>query len=357
MADKALEMGSFRLLATLVLVVSGAELRGEQYPFRVYDQTAGLANPTVQAIQSDADGFLWIGTANGLFRFDGTRFRLYDGEMGLPGNRINSMLNTPDGTLWVATDKGLVRRRPHRPHRPHRDDQDDRFEIIDFGKKIMTVPGSLLAWHPTAGLLFTSSEGLVAISGEAKPHLEWLQPRGAFGTAVDRQSRIWFGCNKAICRMDDWRQPAKLVKYTEAEGLPAGARWHALLADRQGRIWARGSEGVARWEPSRNRFEIIAIDAHSSAFAGLHEDRHGRVLLPSEQGLWIYEREAWTLVDSTRGLPMDTTLSVGEDREGGLWVGTAAAGVARWLGDGNWSTLSKADGLPNPSVWNMLRDR
>ena len=342
-------MGCVQLLAILVLVTTASQLHAEQYPFRVYDQTAGLANPTVKAIETDAEGFLWMGTANGLFRYDGTRFRVYTAAQGLPGNRINSLFNAPDGTLWVATEKGLARRRPSPGG------GDDRFETVDLGRKILTVPGSLLAWHPTAGLLFTSSEGLVAI--EPGLRLKWLRPRGAFGVTVDRQARIWFGCPKAICRMDDWRAPAQVVRYEEFEGLPKPARWHALLPDRQGRIWARGLDNVAVYDPVQNRFRAVNIEAHTSAFAGFYEDRLGRLFLPADQGLWIYENERWSLVDSTKGLPMDATLSVGEDREGAIWVGTAAAGVARWLGDGNWTTWSKSDGLPNASVWSMLRDR
>ncbi|MBY0506867.1 MAG: response regulator [Bryobacteraceae bacterium] len=333
-------MGSYWLLVSAILVLSANGLLAEQYPFRVYDQSTGLANPTAQAMASDGEGFLWVGTANGLFRFDGMRFRLYDTTAGLPGNRITSLLSAPDGTLWVATETGLARRR------------GDHFETVDFQRKILTVPGSLLAWHSSAGLLFTSSEGLVAIRGQKHT---WLRPRGAFGATVDSGGRIWFGCGKLVCRMDDWRQPGKVREYGEAEGLPPNRSWHALIEDRRGRVWARSTDGLAMY--SGDRFQAVNLEAHTSALAGLYQDRHGRLLLPSEQGVWILEGERWRLIDSTSGLPMDATLSVTEDREGGLWIGTGAAGVARWLGDGNWTTYSKADGLPNASVWHMLRDR
>jgi signal transduction histidine kinase/CheY-like chemotaxis protein len=329
-------MASSRLKVLLVLALSAAPLAAEQYPFQVYDQTAGLANPTVRAIQTDREGFIWIGTANGLFRYDGTRFRHYD----TPGNRITALLSAPDGTFWAATETGLAQL------------EGDRFEAVNFGKKTMTVPGSLLAWHPTAGVLFTSSEGLVAIN---RGMLTWLQPRGAFAVDVDRQGRVWFGCPRAICRMDDWRRPDQVVRYTGYEGLPASARWHALQHDRQGRIWARCTEGVALLDPEQ-RFKAVNIEAHTSAFAGFYADRLGRLFAPSDQGLWIHQHDRWSLVDSTRGLPMDATLAVGEDREGAIWVGTAAAGLARWLGDGNWTTWTKSDGLPNAAVWSMIRD-
>lgn len=338
-------MGCVRLLAILAFVTSALRLQAEQYPFRVYDQTAGLANPTVNAIQTDAEGFLWIGTDNGLFRYDGTRFRTYEAQ-GLPGNRINALFNSPDGTLWVVTDKGLARRRVS---------GGDRFEAVNLDKKVMTVPGSLLAWHPTAGLLFTSSEGLVLIQADLR--LKWLRPRGAFGVTVDGQARIWFGCAKAICRMDDWRAPDKVVRYEKFEGLAQETRWHALAHDRKGRLWARGPDGVVLFDAEQNRFRTLNIEAHTSYYSGFYEDRLGRMLLPSDHGLWILEGERWSLVDSSKGLPVDAALSVGEDREGAIWIGCLGAGLARWLGDGNWTTWNRSDGLPNDSVWTMLRDR
>ena len=338
-------MGYVRLLTILAFVTSALRLQAEQYPFRVYDQTAGLANPTVNAIQTDAEGFLWIGTDNGLFRYDGTRFRAYAAQ-GLPGNRINALFSAPDGTLWVVTDQGLARRRVS---------SGDRFEAVNLGKKVMTIPGSLLAWHPTAGLLFTSSEGLVSIQADLR--LTWLRPRGAFGVTVDGQARIWFGCAKAICRMDDWRTPDRVVRYEKFEGLPQETRWHAMAHDRKGRLWARGPDGVVLFDAGQNRFRAVNIEAHTSYYSGFYEDRLGRMLLPSDHGLWILEGDRWSLVDSNKGLPVDAALSVGEDREGAIWVGCLGAGLARWLGDGNWTTWSRSDGLPNDSVWTMLRDR
>ena len=339
-------MDCVRLLAILAFLTSALRLQAEQYPFRLYDQTTGLANPTVNAIQTDAEGFLWIGTDNGLFRYDGTRFKTYEAAQGLPGNRINALFSAPDGTLWAVTDKGLARRKVSR---------GDRFDAVNLGKKVMTVPGSLMAWHPAAGLLFTSSEGLVSIQADLR--ITWLRPRGAFGVTVDSQARIWFGCLKALCRMDDWRAPDKVERYEKFEGLPQDARWHALSHDRKGRIWARGPDGVVLFNAGQNRFRAVNIEAQTSYYSGFYEDRLGRMLLPSDHGLWILEGDRWSLVDSNKGLPVDATLSVGEDREGAIWIGCLGAGLARWLGDGNWTTWNKSDGLPNDSVWTMLRDR
>jgi ligand-binding sensor domain-containing protein len=69
---------------------------------------AGLPLNSVTCVLQTRDGYLWIGTPNGLARFDGVRFTTYrvaDG-VGLRSNRILCLFETADGVLWVGTDEG-----------------------------------------------------------------------------------------------------------------------------------------------------------------------------------------------------------------------------------------------------------
>ena len=62
----------------------------------------------IAAIAQDADGYLWIGTSAGLFRFDGVRFTPWDriGAMRLPAGAVTALLVGRDGRLWVGLDNG-----------------------------------------------------------------------------------------------------------------------------------------------------------------------------------------------------------------------------------------------------------
>ena len=57
---------------------------------------------------------MWVGTQNGLFRYDGASFTRFGEGEGLPSASIESLAETPDGTLWVATQAGVARRKGHR---------------------------------------------------------------------------------------------------------------------------------------------------------------------------------------------------------------------------------------------------
>src|SRR6202051_3851805 len=86
-------------------------LYGQRYNFKFYGEEEGLQSLAVQIVLQDRAGFLWVGTQNGLFRYDGSRFVGFGKAEGLPGARIESLHESIDGTLWVGTRVGLARRK------------------------------------------------------------------------------------------------------------------------------------------------------------------------------------------------------------------------------------------------------
>src|SRR5436190_21867895 len=93
----------------LTLVCLGAA-HGERYRFRHFGPDDGL-NTAVNRILQDRSGFLWVGTGNGLFRYDGAGFHRFGIEEGLPSSSIRAIAEAPDGALWVLTVRGLARLR------------------------------------------------------------------------------------------------------------------------------------------------------------------------------------------------------------------------------------------------------
>jgi len=74
--------------------------------FKSYGAPQGLTNLSIWALEQDADGFLWVGTVDGLFRYDGSRFQMFGAINGLPSARIRAILQGKKSNLWIGTTKG-----------------------------------------------------------------------------------------------------------------------------------------------------------------------------------------------------------------------------------------------------------
>ena len=109
------------LQIALLAAFLSALVSGQRYNFKFYGEEEGLQSLAVQVVLQDRAGFLWVGTQNGLFRYDGNRFVGFGKAEGLPDAHIESLHESIDGTLWVGTRFGLAQR------------TKERFERVDTG--------------------------------------------------------------------------------------------------------------------------------------------------------------------------------------------------------------------------------
>src|SRR3989475_8807917 len=86
-----------------------------QYARTAWTEEHGLPQDTIRAIAQTTDGYLWLGTDEGLARFDGYEFVVFNKANGdLPANSITSLAATSDGSLWIGTSNGLAQYRDRR---------------------------------------------------------------------------------------------------------------------------------------------------------------------------------------------------------------------------------------------------
>ena len=218
----------------LLVALSGAiGAAGQRFSFRVYSADEGLENRTINAILQDREGYLWVGTQAGAFRYDGTRFRSFQRADGLPGDNVHGLRETTDGTLWVYTDAGPAFR------------VGDRFEPFrstvpltvqpPFGSGLMDPgPGGELYMATREGLLVLHRQSPVSWTARRVPGTHGLVP----GVHVAADRTVWFGCGDGICRLT----PGGIESYGPAQGVPPGA-WAGFGTDPSGQVWARAVVG------------------------------------------------------------------------------------------------------------------
>src|SRR5580700_261965 len=106
------------ILAVLVLGSLAAEAKPTETPvlslplrphyvFQRVGENIGLGSLTPSCILQDQDGFIWIGTPDGLLRFDGNHVLRFGIEQGLPSTNVNQIVLAPTGRIWVVTSRGV----------------------------------------------------------------------------------------------------------------------------------------------------------------------------------------------------------------------------------------------------------
>src|SRR5689334_10163258 len=221
------------ILAAVVACLAGfTPLEAQRYSFKFYGQQEGLENLAVQAVLQDREGYLWVGTQNGLFRYDGSRFRTFSKDDGLPGARIESLHEAADGTLWVGTGAGLARRK------------GARFETVPMQGARGIIGREGIVSDPQGRLYVVTDAGLLAGSSKpagSKDATVQFTSVGSEAVSVylDRSGKLWYGCGLDLCILENGtsRMAGREM------GLPR-ERWDAILEDPEGNLWVRSSESL-----------------------------------------------------------------------------------------------------------------
>jgi signal transduction histidine kinase/ligand-binding sensor domain-containing protein/CheY-like chemotaxis protein len=330
----------------VALALLPAGLWGQRYSFKHYDRDTGLPNQSVTTLLQDRTGFLWVGTENGLFRYDGRRFRGFTTADGLPSSQVEALEQTRDGTLWVATLSGLARL------------TGERFETVDFSPGRGTMA---LASDSLGRLYVGTSQGLLVsrspVAASQKPaftmySVSTQEPALVRSIAVPESGPVWYSCGKQLCRLDSGRVDSR------AEWGVPNDLWEAVTIDTHGNVWARSRTRLIELPKGESRFLRRDRDLPQTAGPGrLLVGLDGQLWVPTLRGLARRTAAGWDIVGKSRGLPISSVRCALQDREGSIWIGLNGAGLARWLGYPNWELWTEAEGLSSESVWAIRRDR
>ena len=265
-----------------------------QYIHNWWGPEQGLTQKDVWAIVQTHDGYLWIGTMEGLLRFDGVSFTVFDkrNTPGLKQSYILSLFVDSRGILWIGTKGGGLT------------------QLKD---------GQFTAYTTEQGL----SDNTVQTITESQ------------------DGSLWIGTNRGLTRFYE----GKFTAFGTAQGL-ANDSINAVQEDQAGTLWIGSDGGLDVFKdghfiryPTVNSADhnadpvmAIAVSKTGGLWVGFHS--HG--LLHIKDGSQI----AYTIKD---GLSSDAILSLHEDLAGGLWVGAFGGGVNRLQG-ARFPVFSPSDG-------------
>jgi signal transduction histidine kinase/sugar lactone lactonase YvrE len=313
-----------------------------QYSVTIWSQQQGLPQDTIRAITQTTDGFLWLGTDEGLARFDGYEFVAFGKDQGgLPSNSVNVLAASPDGALWIGTPSGLTRY-AHGQFRTFT--QKDGLPGTAVSALLVDHTGTL--WIVAGGSLsrFDGTQFHNFIREQDVPL------RVVRGVWEDREQRLYVAGTSSVARLENGSFRSLFERTALADDFPA-----AVLTDHRENLWILGFRGLVRKSPDGRISRYGSREGLSDPFElrAIKEDRDGSLWVATNSGLARLEGERFhTLAE---GPSQDGVRSLYEDRDGNLWVGTNR-GLLR-LGDDVFTVFGKAEGLPSDEPNAIYEDR
>jgi diguanylate cyclase (GGDEF)-like protein len=360
-----------------------------QYVHTTWSVDQGLPQNSVMDLAQGTDGYLWIGTFDGLVRFDGARFAVFNrsntdaftengvlsvatdsagrvwvgtnggglvvGEAGrfralteadgLPNPYVTALLETGDGDMWIGTRGGLARMRG---------DVVERVELTpDTPSEVVWalaegVEGELWVGTENHGILRLGADGVTAWGVE-----DGLSSATVYTLFVDRAfGVVWAGTADAgVAVFSDgvWRRA------DFGRGAPSDIT--EIYRDRDGSLWIGTWDGLWRWGGGRlTRFED-AGGLSDGSIEALYEDVEGALWVGSYRGGLNQLREGkFTTFTEREGLSENRIRPVLADRLGSVWIGTVGGGLNR-LGADGIDVITSADGLAGDRIWSLAEGR
>jgi diguanylate cyclase (GGDEF)-like protein len=335
--------GWWRVVAPLLLLWCGAaaaldpQARFHNYVIDNWNIESGLPQISVISITQDGPGYMWIGTQNGIARFDGVHFSVFDRQTsGVDTSMAYVAYTDHNGEPWFGTPHGALHY------------TNGKFSILHAGHDSAAVQG--IAEDSEGTLLFATGIGVMRLAGGA------LQPALLEGEAAYSLLRVddtlWIGGMGVLTRV----RPHDTTRFALPPAL-VNARIVHLVADGDA-LWVGTSAGLYRWNPGAEKIERGGLDPEldRAGVESLFRDSDGNLWIGTAPLLYRLRPDRRLEKIGTDDFVRDSwVLAVYEDREHNLWLGSQTESLFRLWNGWAWR-ISQREGLADPFVWSVLRD-
>ena len=317
----------------LTAVFAGAATVSSNAPnffMRVWQVENGLPQNKVTAVVQTRDGYLWVGTYSGLARFDGMRFTVFD-EKNTPGmasSRVTSLFEADDGTLWIGHENGAVTKF-----------KDGKFHAQETsgGVKIYAVTAD------EAGDVWLLNE-----AGQLVRVRDWLallpqagEAAKVLSVARDRSGKVWVARDGKLSSLVHGGLQVVQLGTNDLSGYVQG-----VCASHAGGLWVACDGRIRKWDGEKWVQDLGAAPWDFLPLTSFVETKNGTLLAgTSSDGFYILFPDTTTVplhFNRVSGFQADWILSLLEDAEGNLWVGTGGNGLVG-LRPNNIQTLAPPD--------------
>jgi ligand-binding sensor domain-containing protein/serine phosphatase RsbU (regulator of sigma subunit) len=340
----------------LFLAVTIFPVKAQNYFFDNYSIKQGLSEQKVYTLLQDSKDYIWLGTANGVSRFDGKKFENFTSRNSLATGGVKCIMEDSLGFIWFGHLNGGISRF-----------NGQKFEQANFDSIILT--GDITSISKVQDKLWLTSANDGAILADFPvndiKHIKAKQFRGKdglsdqiFGATVNHDGS--FICiadvglrryNQKESKFENYRMP-HLTTYFNST---------CLLEDRKGNVWfGTYNGGIYKYIMSQSRMEVIDLPKAgvlSNWVSCLTEDSKGRMWVGTfGGGIVVIEGNDIRKFDKENGLKASRIYDIIEDVEGNILIADQDNGLTIFKGDA-FITINGKEVLPDPNVNAIFQDK
>lgn len=333
-------------IACFLFFTVSLPLTAQQLIFKTYTEEDGLVSNPVRRIFQDSRGFIWIGTWQGLSKYDGHKFTNYTTVNGLSDNMINDMYESPDGKLYVAENSGttdilqqdaIVKKAA--------------FRNVVINQFYITQNLRVIAVTDTGGIHEIKNGNLV------KPHQKF--PGSTYNDLTELNDSLLIGgsagslsiLNRQFELFSEIKQPLELLTFK-------------IYKDTKNRVWVGTSNGlklVSALQKNDQPLQFTLLPApfnipvlKNRLVNDMLEDANGNFWIATSHGLVkIQPDNGWQLFSEKDGLPAAEISYIFQDKEKNIWIGTSL-GLAKLVTKNDIRIYTIENGLISNTISFLL---
>lgn len=300
--------------------------------FITYTAEQGLRSEQINTLYEDRGGNLWVGTKNGIHRWNGSRFFSFSREQGLPDADVRCIFEDFEGNLWLGAGKNLTRF------------NNTKFSPYEFGTEGEATVNEI-ANATDGGVWIATNEGLYHTLAGKRTCYSTKE-----GLVNPRVISVCVALDGVVYAMCDGGQVCKQTgnRFMPVVGLTGS--WH-IGADKEGIVVATSPGKL--WRYQNGKLHPLTMPVESCYFFAFYRDFQGVLWTACERGIGRILGDKLEIF--SEGLPFGThVLGIVAEPQGGLWV-TTDRGLARFQ-NGVCKMYTTKQGLPDDNLYQILED-
>ena len=342
-------------LLVLFLLVTIIPLKAQQYFFDNYSVKQGLSTQKVYTLLQDSKDYIWLGTANGVSRFDGKKFENFTFRDSLATGGVRSIIEDSLGYIWFGhLNGGISRYNGHKFQQAGFDSLTITGDVTGIAQNrdkmwfTSANDGAILTDFPINNIKHIKAKQFLGKDGLSdQVYGANLKRDGSFICITDVGLRRFNPENK---KFENYRMPHMTTYFITT----------CLLEDKAGNLWfGTNNGGIYKYVMGESRmvfYDLIREGFSSNLVSCLTEDSRGRIWAGTWGGIVVFEGDSIHKFNTENGLKALRIYDIIEDVEGNILIADQNNGLSIFKGDA-FETITEKKILPDPNVNAIFQDK